>query len=481
MKKSLLPLLMGAVIGTQALLKESSVMLPSQTHTALGHILKGSIITPAYAEEAAAVKYTCPMHPQIISDTPGKCPICGMDLVAVGGAEHEHEMSTPAQSEESAIQAPAERKVLYWYDPMVPGKKFDKPGKSPFMDMELVPKYAEESVESGANGKPIVSISADNIQKMGVRTEKVGKRSFGEAVRATGIVMPNERTRVDMFTQVEGRVGGLKYSAEGDVVKKGDIFYTLISPELTGLQGDYIAALSGGFKDMAAAARKRMKLLGVDDTALDRLEKTRKLFDGMPFYIPVDGILTVLDIRNGAYLKVGDKVGRIQDLSVVWVEAAVPEKDAATIEPGDAATVLFSGAELPYDAKVDYIYPTVNAEARTVKIRLVVDNKGGTIKPSAYATVEFSVAASERLTVPSEAVLRSSTGSHVIVAVGKGKFQARTVETGMSGNGRTEVVSGLKEGEDVVTSSQFMIDSESSLREFLQKLSTDAKGDDHEK
>jgi len=481
MKKSLLPLLMGAVIGTQALLKESGVMLPSQTHTALSRILKGSIITSAYAEEAAAVKYQCPMHPQIISDTPGRCPICGMDLVAVGGAEHQHEMSPPVQAEESAVQAPSERKVLYWYDPMVPGKRFDKPGKSPFMDMELVPKYAEETASGESGKKPIVSISAENLQKMGVRIESVSKSSFGGGVRATGIVMPNERARVDMFSQVEGRVADLKYSAEGDVVKKGEVFYTLISPELSGLQGDYIAALSGGLRDIAVAARKRMKLLGVDDMTLDQLAKARKPFDAVPFHVPVDGVLTQLEIRNGHYLKAGDEIGRIQDLSVVWVEAAVPEKDAAIIEPGDAAKVLFSGAELPYHATVDYIYPTINAEARTVKIRLVVENKGGAIKPSAYATVEFSGAASERLTVPSEAILRSSSGSHVIIALGNGRFQVRDVETGMTGNGRTEILSGLKEGDEVVGSSQFMIDSESSLRESLQKLSTDAKGADHGK
>lgn len=479
MKRSLLPLLMGAVIGTQALLKESPVV-PQQAHTYLNHLFKGDIITSAYADEAAAVKYTCPMHPQIISDRPGKCPICGMDLVQIAGSEPQHEMSRPAQAEESAAQAPSERKVLYWYDPMVPGKKFDKPGKSPFMDMELVPKYAEE-MNSGAGEKPVVSISAENIQKMGMRIEKVSKSSFGGGIRATGIVTPNERARVDMFSQVEGRVADLKYSAEGDIVKKGEVFYTLISPELAGLQSDYIAALSGGFKDMADAARKRMKLLGVDDLTLNELTKTRKPFDGVPFHVPADGVLYKLEIRNGHYLKAGDEIGHIQDLSVVWVEASVPEKDAATIETGTAAKVLFSGAEQPYDATVDYIYPTVNAEERTVKIRLVVENKGGALKPSAYATVEFTSAAAERVTVPSEAVLRSSTGSHVIISLGNGKFQARDVETGMTGHGRMEIVSGLKEGEEVVTSSQFMIDSESSLRESLQKLSAPTTGADHGK
>jgi len=434
---------------------------------------KWSIVASAYAEEAAAVKYQCPMHPQIISDKPGRCPICGMDLVQIAGSEHQHEMPAPAQ-------APSERKVLYWHDPMVPGKKFDKPGKSPFMDMELVPKYAEEPV-AAASEKPVISISAANIQKMGVRTEKVSKSSFGQGIRATGVVLPNERARVDMFSQVEGRVADLKYSAEGDTVKKGEVFYTLVSPELSALQNDYIAALSGGFQDMAAAARKRMKLLGVDDSTLEALGKTRKPLDSVPFRIPAEGILAELFIRNGHYLKAGDEIGRIQDLSVVWIEAAVPEKDATGIETGNTAKILLSGAEQPYDATVDYIYPTIDTAARTVKIRLVVENKGGALKPSAYATVEFATAVSERLTVPNEAVLRSSAGNHVIVALGDGKFQARAAQTGIVSEGRTEILSGLKEGEEVVTSSQFMIDSESSLRESLEKFGADTKGTGHGK
>jgi Cu(I)/Ag(I) efflux system membrane fusion protein len=475
MKKPLL-FLIGSALWANAL-TAMPVFHPAQQDS-----LKISGISVAHAEEAAAVKYTCPMHPQIISDRPGKCPICGMDLVPIAGAEPQpqQEISQPAQAAASADSAPAERKVLYWYDPMVAGKKFDKPGKSPFMDMELVPKYADEDTETSAK-KPVISIPAENIQKMGVRTEKVGKSSFGGGVRATGIVMPNERARFDIFSQLEGRVADLKYSAEGDVVKKGEVFYTLTSPELAGLQSDYVAALSGGLKDMALAARQRMKLLGVDEITLNRIAKTRQPFEKIPFHVPADGILTKLEIRNGHYLKAGDEIGRIQDLSFVWIEASVAEKDAAAIETGTAAKVLLSGAELPYDAKVDYIYPTVNAEARTVKIRLVVENRGGALKPSAYAAVVFSSAASERVTVPSEAVLQSSTGSHVIVSLGKGRFQARDVQTGMTGNGKTEILSGLEEGAEIVISSQFMIDSESSLRESLGKLNTDTKADGHGK
>lgn len=470
MKRSPLPLLMGAIIGTQALLNGIGAWSPvSLHHDGLQKLLG---ISAAYAEEAAAMKYTCPMHPQIISDTPGKCPICGMDLVPIAGLEHKQEMSAPAQVEAKTPQAQSDRKVLYWYDPMRPEQRFDKPGKSPFMDMELVPKYADKSGSADAGGKPVVSISAENIQKMGVRTEKVVKSEFGGSVRATGIVMENERTRHDLFSQVEGRVEDLKYSAEGDRVKKGEVFYTLVSPELTALQNDYIAALSGGLKEMASAARKRMKLLGVDELTLDTLTKTRKPFDNVPFHIPADGVLAKLVIKNGYYLKAGDEVARIQDLSTVWIEAAVPEQDLALIKEKQNAKVRFSGNPQGYEAMVDYIYPTINADARTGKVRLIVENKDGNLKPAGYVTVEFATATTaERVTVPSEAILRSSTGNHVIVALGDGKFQSRDVQTGAASADKIEILSGLKEGEDIVISAQFLIDSESSLRESLQKLS----------
>ncbi len=419
MKRSPLPLLMGALIGTQALLNGVSLVLPPKAHTALDTIAKASFISSAYAEEAAAVKYTCPMHPQIISDTPGKCPICGMDLVPITGTQ----------------------------------------------------KQAEQT----QTGAPVVEISAANVQKMGVRTGKVAKSAFGGGIRATGIIMENERKRWDMFSQIEGRVTDLKVSAVGDRVKKGQPFYSLYSPELLALQNDYIAAMSSGMKDLAAAARKRMKLLGVDESVLNGLAKNRKAYDEVPFFIPADGILNRLEIRNGHYLMTNGEIGHIQDLSTVWVEAAVPEGELPQIKEGNAATVTFTGNATPYEAKVDYVYPTITPEARTGKVRLVVDNKDGALRPAGYATVNFaSVAANETLAVPSEAVLRGSTGSHVIVALGDGKFQARPIKTGAASGGMTEILEGLTEGEDVVTSAQFLIDSESSLRESLQKMTSPA-------
>lgn len=375
-------------------------------------------------------------------------------------------VASPALAEE------ASQKVLYWYDPMVPSKQFDKPGHSPFMDMELVPKYADEDAGT-MDGKPVIKVSGETLQKMGVRTAKAAAGEFGNSIRATGIIMPNDRARWDMFSQVEGRVDDLKYSTEGEQVKKGALFYTLYSPELLMLQNDYIAAKQSGIKELATAAAKRMRLLGVDDKVIAALAKTGKAYDKVPFYIPADGILAKLEIRNGHYLMVNGEIGHIQDISNVWVEVAVPEGDLPAINQGDSATVTFTGNPTPYTAKVDYIYPTITPEARTGKVRLVVGNTEGKLRLAGYATVKFAgTTSTARVTVPSEAILRSSTGEHVIIALGDGKFQTQDVKTGAVSGGKTEITEGLKEGDNVVTSAQFLIDSESSLRESLQKIST---------
>ncbi|MGE0252129.1 MAG: efflux RND transporter periplasmic adaptor subunit [Dongiaceae bacterium] len=465
MKKSL-PLLIGSILCANAVLNGLGAVTTFSPHASSFQKIFG--ISVAHAEEAAAVKYTCPMHPQIISDTPGKCPICGMDLVQISasGGSHAHEEKI---DESAMVTDQKDRKILYWYDPMVPEKRFDKPGKSPFMDMELVPKYADE-VQSDASGKPVISINADTVQKMGVRMEKVTKGSFAQTIRATAIVTENERSRWDLFSQVEGRVEDLRYSAAGDRVKKGDLFYTLYSPELLSLQNDFIAARKAGLQDLAQAAKKRMKLLGVDEKVIADLSKTGKAFEKVPFYIPADGILARLEIRNGHYLKMNDEIGHIQDLSTVWLEAAVPEKDLSSIKEGDIAEIAIGPQK--YEGKVDYIYPTIDSEARIGKVRVVVENKDGLLRPASYASINFSSGqAAEQVTVPSEAVLRNSEGEHVIVALGSGKFQARSIKTGGTSAGRTEIVSGLQEGDDVVVSAQFLIDSESSLQESLGKLS----------
>lgn len=411
MKRSTLPLLMGAVMGTQAMLNGISALTPSH-HNDLQKLFGAPA---AHAEEAVSMKYTCPMHSQIISDTPGKCPICGMDLVPISGL-HSHA---------SAMEQ---------------------------------------------TGAPIVEIAPATIQKMGVRTAHVQKEQLGREIRATGTIVENERTRFDMFSQIEGRVEDL-HAVEGDTVHQGDVLFTLSSPDLVKLQQEYISALYSIDFTESKKLLQQIRSLGVDEQTIETIKRTEKPVTSIPFIVPADGVLTKFEVRNGHYLKVGDEIGRIQNLSEVWVEASVVEKDSGLIKKGTRADIELSDGNAKHAARVDYIYPSVNADTRTTKIRLVVSNVDGALKPGAYASVLFMASTNERLAIPSEAILRDSKGSHVILALGEGKFRAQEVQTGITANGKTEIISGLKDGDDVVTSSQFLIDSESSLRESLQKLS----------
>lgn len=404
-----------------------------------------------------AATYMCPMHPQIIDDKPGNCPICGMNLVEA--ETHDYQSHAPQTTN---------KKVLYWYDPMKPGTHFDKPGKSPFMDMDLVPKYAEETPAASASGG--ITVSAQNIQKMNVRTTPVSKSSLSGDIRASGIVTENERERVELFSQIEGRVDSLAYDALGDEVEKDAVFYTLYSPELYALQSDYIAASKSEYDDLARAARKRMELLGISKATLNAIVKRDKPIEAIPFYSPAKGIVQRLDVREGTYIQANQPIAVIQDLSSVWIDAELPERDVSRIKAGDVAQVIMASGNAR-EAVVDYVYPTVTEATRTGRARLVMDNADYALLPSSYVTVTFAATGEEVLTIPSSAILRSSKGQHVIVALPDNRFEPRSIKTGRISGGQTEILEGLQEGENVVTNGQFLIDSESNLQESLATMS----------
>lgn len=400
---------------------------------------------------AEGEKYTCPMHPHYIADEMGTCPICGMDLVPMAAAEK----TSDADS--------GEQKILYWVAPMDSNYRRDKPGKSP-MGMDLVPVYAT------GNGSA-VSVAPETIQTIGVRSAKVENARFGTTVRSVGIVEPNRRTQQELSSRVAGWIEGLKIEAVGDTVTKGDILYRLYSPELISAQKDYTSSLATGVQGRIAATRKRLEFMGVQSGTLDTIAKNRKVVDNVPFYAETDGTISHITVREGSYVKPGDSIARIENYSDVWIEASIAEKDIPFIAPDAAAEVSFPNlGNQTRTARVDYIYPTIDATTRTGKVRLVLPNDDGNIRPGAYADVVFETDPKLRLSVPTEAILHDSQGAHVIVAIGDGKFTPRTIATGISSRGRTEVISGLQAGEDVVTSSQFMIDSESALRESLTKM-----------
>ena len=415
-------------------------------------ILFTVVISPTWADSQ---KYTCPMHPHYIADEPGTCPICGMDLVPVAGAEED--------SSSNADSGTGEKKILYWVAPMDPNYRRDKPGKSP-MGMDLVPVYA-----TGNGGA--ISIDPETIQTIGVRTARAEKARFGTTVRSVGIVEPNQRTQQELSSRVAGWIEDLRIQAVGDTVAKGDILYRLYSPDLISAQKDFTSALTTGVQGRIAATRKRLEFLGVQSGTLDAIAKNRKVQDNMPFYAENGGTVSHIAVTEGSYVQPGESVARIQDYSSVWIEASVAEKDIPFIAPEAAAEVRFPNlGNQTRTARVDYIYPTIDADTRTGKIRLVLPNEDGSIRPGAYADVVFETDPKLRLSVPNESILHDGSGEHVVVAIGGGKFTPRDIVTGITSRGRTEVITGLQEGENIVISSQFLIDSESSLRESLTKM-----------
>ncbi len=365
----------------------------------------------AHGQEAAT--YTCPMHPHYIStDADGVCPICGMDLVPVS-------------------EAPS-------------GDSGDQAG---------------------------IAVSPAMIQTMGVRTAPAEVVSFARQVRAFGRVEPSTRAETVAASRVEGWIEDLSVTAEGDRVEAGDLLYRVYSPDLIGAQQDYLAALRSGAGGRIEAAAQRLRSLGMQDSVIETLREGRAVIERMPVTAEENGVVSALSVRDGTYVTPGDVILRLQRYDEVWIIASVAEQDLPSIDEGTPATVSVSAAAVPErEARVDYVYPTVDPDTRTGRVRIVLSNEDEALRPGAYADVTFAVDDRPRLSVPSEAILRDSRGAHVVIALGGGRFAPRPVQPGLSGLGRTEIVAGLEPGEQIVTSGQFLLDSEASLREGFSKM-----------
>lgn len=367
--------------------------------------------------QAADTQYTCPMHPHYIADEMGTCPICGMDLVPMA--------SGPAPATEG--------------------------GEEP--------------------GRAAVTIAPETIQNMGVRYGRPEQTLFGRRIRAYGMVAANERTRHEVSSRVAGWIEELGITAVGDAVKPGQLLYRLFSPDLVAAERDYLSALGHGNDERIRSAAGRLEALGVSQGMLAQLRKGRKLIERMPFYADAAGTVAELRVSEGSYVKPGETLAVVQDYATVWINAAVAEKDLAAIAPDTPVRVILPN--LPgrvIETRVDYIHPTVDPASRTGTVRLLLDNPDGLLRPGAYADVLFEVGADRRLAAPDHALLIGGDGPYLILALGEGRFQPKAVRTGLSSGGFTEIVDGLEGDERIVTSGQFLIDSESALRESFQKL-----------
>ena len=360
--------------------------------------------------------------------------------------------------------AAQEKKPLYWHDPMVPGQKFDKPGKSPFMDMQLVPVYAGEA---GDEGK--VTISPRVLQNLGMRTAKVTSGRLESTLAAVGSVAYNERDVALVQARSGGFVERLHVRAPLDRVRKGQALLELYSPDWIAAQEDYLAARrmqGAGADGLAVASRERMRLAGMDEDHIRLVERTGKVHPRVAVTAPIGGVVTELSAREGMTVAAGAPLFRINGVASVWINAEVPEAAAGRLHPGspaEARTPALPGAV--FKGTVSAILPEVNAATRTLKARIEIANPQGQLAPGMFANLTFPLAAGkEVLLVPSEAVIETGKRSVVMLALGEGRFVTADVETGAESNGRTEIRKGLEAGQEVVVSGQFLIDSEARLK-----------------
>jgi Cu(I)/Ag(I) efflux system membrane fusion protein len=399
-------------------------------------------------------------------------------LVAVAGTAGfwwaHHSMTQDVAQAPAAAALPAGRKILYWHDPMKPQQKFDKPGKSPYMDMELVPVYGDDH-----NAAAGVEVSAQLAQNLGVRTAIAEMASLESSVEAVGAIAFDERSVAIVQSRTAGYVEELFVRAPLDPVRRGQPLLRLFVPDWAGAQHEYLALKSGGPEgsaDLARAARNRLALLGMSEAQIAAVDR-----DGVPvtrvtLAAPIDGVVAELGARQGMNVMPGATLFRINGLGSVWVNVEVPETQAAIVRAGEAvvATVpAYPGERFP--GRISAVLPEVNAATRTVRARVELSNPGGRLKPGMFATVAIAPKKSrEAVLVPTEAVIVTGERSVIVVDRGDGRFESVDAVIGREERGRTEILKGVAAGARVVVSGQFLIDSEASLRGAGRRMSPEA-------
>lgn len=394
---------------------------------------------------AHAQGYVCPMHPDVTSDEPSKCPICGMDLVPVAAAAP----AEPAGTTE-------ERRVLYYRHPHKPDVTSPEPRKDE-MGMDYLPVYADAR-DTGAT----VTVDAGMRQALGVRTAKAERAPLARRVEAVATVAFDKRGTREIRVRAEGWVEQLSVRAAGERVRKGQPLFTVFSPKLATTRQDLERARELQDPELIAAAEARLRALGAGGGAGSRTVVTA----------PVDGVVEELMVLEGGMLTPDMVAARITPLGQVWVVAAVPESASGGLAVGATAQLSFAahpGETL--DARVTEILPELNMATRTVQARLTVDNADARLRPGMIGTASIEVGtAREVVQVPLDAVIRTGRGERVVLALGEGRFGTREVVTGLESGDRIEIRRGLAAGEEVVVSGQFLIDSESSIRSSLGRL-----------
>jgi membrane fusion protein, copper/silver efflux system len=392
-----------------------------------------------------------------------------------GGIWWAHRSMSPAP--QATAQAALGKKVLYWHDPMVPGQRFDKAGKSPFMDMQLVPVYADEDANAAG-----VKVSPQLAQNLGVRTAIAEKGRLARSIDVVGTVAFDERAVTVVQARTAAFVEQLVARAPLDPVRRGQPLARLFVPEWAGSQQEYLALKASGVEgaaELARAARNRLLLLGMTEEQVQQVDRDGKPVTRVTLVSPTDGVVGELGAREGMSVAAGTMLFRINGLSTVWVNLDVPEAMAAAVRPGAplvASVPAYPGEE--FRGRVSAVLPEVNATTRTIRARVELANPGGKLKPGMFAKVKLDPLPGplpgereKTVLVPSEAVIVTGERSVVIVDRGEGRYEPVAVKIGAEEGGKTEILAGLAGGERVVASGQFLIDSEASLRGVERRMS----------
>ncbi len=369
---------------------------------------------------------------------------------------------TPAKAPMPNAVAPG-GKALYWYDPMRPEQHFDHPGKSPFMDMQLVPKMAD-SGGSDAGATPGVQVDPAAIQSLGIRTAVATRGMLASAVITTGTVDFNERNIAIVQPRAAGFVQRVYQLAPGDVVRAGAPIADLLVPEWGGAQDEFLAVQRTGDAGLISAARERLRLLGMSDGLIHTLERGGRPRPIITISTPIGGVIQKLDVRPGMTVAMGQSLAEVNSLSSVWVTAAVPETQAGLVREGQGVSVTLTAYPgETFSGHVQAVLPLVAGDSRTLQARIELPNPGERLRPGMFATVAFASGGQNALLVPSEAIITTGRRTLVMLAKAGGRFQPAEVRAGREADGQTEILAGLQEGERVVASGQFLLDSEASL------------------
>ncbi|GAB3627626.1 Cation efflux system protein CusB [Pandoraea terrae] len=394
-------------------------------------------------------------------------------LVGVGYFAGAHRSALPATATPMATATPDKvdpntgRRVLYWHDPMVPNQQFDKPGKSPFMDMQLVPVYADEAGGAG------VKVDAGLQQNLGIRYATVHQQAVSEGFDVVGTTQFDE-SRADVIqSRVTGYIDHLYANAPMQRVTKGAPIASLFVPDWLAPQEEYLALKNGQMDDsMLTAARARMRAMSIPDGLIAALDRTGKVQTHIVLPSPETGVLTELNVRSGAMVTPGQTLAKVAGLSTLWLVVEIPEAMALRVQPGMTVDATFAGdATRHFNGRIREILPGISAGSRTLQARLELDNAGGELTPGMLLRARVGAQnTASRLLVPSEAVITTGKRSVVIVKNSDGRLQPVTVTVGSDFGDDTEVLSGLSNGQQVVASGQFLIDSEASLKSILPRL-----------